>query len=225
MLCEDKNDKLDVCDNTLIHENSMLLLKSPIYTIEEKYAHVEKYLYGLHLSYAYGKSSCNNDVMIKGGTNNYFERGKHDYESLNKFNDHHYMPQFSKIHDSNSYTINFPSSKCNYYERGGYKHPLYANDSYKLHLPTINMHWYTPIVCDSFIYKIPMHRKKLRLRYYLLHILCCVLMCYKVLNIFIGMITPWNPGILLSYIISHDEKRILKNHHSYNMIVPIKSSK
>jgi hypothetical protein len=42
MLCEDENDKLVVCDNALIHENPMLLLKSPIYTIEEKHAHVEK---------------------------------------------------------------------------------------------------------------------------------------------------------------------------------------
>jgi hypothetical protein len=75
------------------------------------------------------------------------------------------MPQFSRIHDSNSYTINFPASKCNYYERGGYKHPLYVNDNYKMHLPTVYMLWYTLIGCDSFIYKIPMHRKKVRLRY------------------------------------------------------------
>jgi hypothetical protein len=79
MLCEDKNDKLFVYDNSLIHENSMLLLKFPIYTIEEKYGHVEKYLYGFQLSYAYGKSSCSHDIMMKSSTNNYFERGKHDY--------------------------------------------------------------------------------------------------------------------------------------------------
>ena len=30
MLCEDENDKLAICDNALIHENPMLLLKSPI---------------------------------------------------------------------------------------------------------------------------------------------------------------------------------------------------
>jgi hypothetical protein len=130
------------------------------------------------------------------------------------------MPQFSKIHDSNSYTINFPSSKCNYYERGGYKHPLYANDNYKMHLTTVDMLWYTLIGCDSFIYKIPMHRKKVRFRYYLLHISCCVLMCFKVSNIFIGMITPWDPGILLSYIISNIEKEIIKKHHSYKIIAP-----
>jgi hypothetical protein len=173
MLCEDKTDKLVVCDNALIHENSMWLLKSPIHTIEEKYAHVEKYLYGLQLSYAYGKSSCSHDVMFKSVTNNYFERGNHVNESLIKFNDHLYMPQFYKIHESNSYTINVPWSKCNYYERGGNKHPLYASDNYKIHLPTVDMLWYTLIGCDSFIYKIPMHRKKVRLRYYFFAYLLC----------------------------------------------------
>ena len=159
MLCEDKNDKLAGCDDALIHESPILFLKSPIYTTEDKYAYVEKYLCGLQLSYAYGKSYCSHDVMIKSGTNNYFERGKHDYESLNKFNDPLYMPQFSKIHDSNRHAINFFSSNCNYHERGRYKHPLYAIDNYNLHLPTIDMIWYTPIGYDPFIYKIPMHRK------------------------------------------------------------------
>jgi hypothetical protein len=49
------------------------------------------------------------------------------------------MPQFSKIHESNSYTINFPPSKCDHYERGGYKHPLYANYNYKMDLPTVDI--------------------------------------------------------------------------------------
>ena len=75
--------------------------------------------------------------MIESGTNNYFERGKNVNGSLNKLNDPLYMPQFSKINHPNSHTINFSSSNCNYYERGGYKHHLYANDNYKLHLPTI----------------------------------------------------------------------------------------
>jgi hypothetical protein len=81
--------------------------------------------------------------MIKTATNDYFERRKYVNESLNKFNDHLYVLQFCKVHDSNSNTINFPSSKCNYYERGGYKHPRYVNDNYKLHLTTIDMLWDT----------------------------------------------------------------------------------
>jgi hypothetical protein len=74
MLCEDENDKLSVCDNALIHENPLLLLKYHVYTIEEKHVYVEKYLHGLQLSYAYGKSSCSHDVIIKSATSNYFER-------------------------------------------------------------------------------------------------------------------------------------------------------
>jgi hypothetical protein len=42
---EDKNNELSGCDDALIHESPMLFLKSPIYTIEEKYAYVEKYIW------------------------------------------------------------------------------------------------------------------------------------------------------------------------------------
>jgi hypothetical protein len=39
---EDINDKFSGCNDALIHENPILFLKSPIYTMEEKYAYVEK---------------------------------------------------------------------------------------------------------------------------------------------------------------------------------------
>jgi hypothetical protein len=67
---EDKNDELAICDDAIIHESPMLFLKSPIYTIEEKYAYVEKYLCGLQLSYE--KLYCSHDTIIKNGTSNYF---------------------------------------------------------------------------------------------------------------------------------------------------------
>jgi hypothetical protein len=139
----------------------ILVLKSPIYTIEEKYAYAGMYLCGLQLSYE--KPYCNHDTIIKNGTRNYFERGKHANEFHNKFDDPLYLPKNSKMHDSNSHFIKFSSSNCNYYERGGYECPLYDTNNYKFHLPTTDMHWYTLISCDSFIYKIPMHRKKIRL--------------------------------------------------------------
>jgi hypothetical protein len=66
------------------------------------------------------------------------------------------------MHGSNSHTIKFSSSNYNYFERRGYEYALYVTNNYKLHLPTIYMHWYTLIGCDSFMYKIPMHRKKVR---------------------------------------------------------------
>jgi hypothetical protein len=69
---EDKNDELARCDDALIRESPILFLKSPIYTIEEKYAYVEKYLCGLQISFE--KSYCSHDT-IKTGTSNYFERG------------------------------------------------------------------------------------------------------------------------------------------------------
>jgi hypothetical protein len=68
-----------------------------------------------------------------------------------------------KMHDSNSHFVKFSSSNCNYFKRGGYECPLYETNNYKLHLPTIDMNCYTLVGCDSFIYKIPIHRKKVRL--------------------------------------------------------------
>jgi hypothetical protein len=139
----------------------MLFLKSPIYTKEEKYAYVEKYLCGLQLSYE--KLYCSHDTIIKNGTINYFQRGKHGNECHNNFDDPLYLPKISKMHDSNSHCVNFSSSNCNYYERGGYECPLYETNNYKFHLPTIDMNFYTLIGCDSFIYKIQMHRKEVRI--------------------------------------------------------------
>jgi hypothetical protein len=63
MLCEDKNDELGGCDDGLIHESPILFLIYSIYTIEEKYAYIEKYLCGLQPSYE--KSYCIHDTMIK----------------------------------------------------------------------------------------------------------------------------------------------------------------
>jgi hypothetical protein len=62
-LHEDRNDILVIHDDALVHGNPILFLKSPIYTIEEKYAYVDKYLCDLQLSYE--KSYCNHDAMIK----------------------------------------------------------------------------------------------------------------------------------------------------------------
>jgi hypothetical protein len=64
---------------------------------------------------------CNHDAMIKNDIGNYFERGKHANEGHNKFNDPLYVPKISKLHNSNCHAIKFPSSNCNYYERGGDK--------------------------------------------------------------------------------------------------------
>jgi hypothetical protein len=44
------------------------------------------------------------------------------------------------------------------------------------------------------IYKMSMHRKKVRLRCYYFHILWCSLPCFSLTIIL--MITPWDPGIM-----------------------------
>jgi hypothetical protein len=219
---EDKNYEFSGCDNALIHESPILFLKSSIYIIEEKYAYVEKYLCGLQLSYK--KHYCSHDTIIKNGTTNYFERAKHTNEFNKKFNYPLYLPKSSKMHDANSHFIKFSSSNCNYYERGGYECPLYGSNNYKLHVSTIDVHWYTLFDCDSFMYKIPMHRKKVRLRYYLLHTLWCELLLFKVLDLFIGMITAWDPGILSSCLIFNNEKGIIKKPYFIQHHSPIKKA-
>jgi hypothetical protein len=146
-LCEDKNDILAVCENTLTNKSPTLFLNSPNNTIEEKFAYVEKYLCGLQLSLV-PNLCCNHDIKLDIDLNNYFERGKHANEFQNKFNDPHHVPKLSKLEDSIGYVIKYTSTTCNYYERGGDKNPLYATNNYGLQ---VTMHWKTSIHCDSFI--------------------------------------------------------------------------
>jgi hypothetical protein len=187
---EDKNDEFARCDAALIHESPILFLEPPIYTIE-KYAYVEKYLCGLQLSYE--KSYCSHDAMSKNDIGNYFERGKHANKSLNKFNDPIYVQKNSKLHDSNSHTIKISCSNCNYYERGGDKYPLYASSNGMRCSHTNDMQWYASTCCYLVIYKMSMHRKKVRLPYYCFHILWYSLPCFCLITILRN--TPWYPGI------------------------------
>jgi hypothetical protein len=173
-LHEDRNDILVNHEDALIHESPILFLKSPIYTIEEKYAYVEKYLCGLQLSYK--KSYCNHDAMIKNDVGNYFERGKHANECHDKINDSLYVPKISKLHDSNIHTIK----------------SSFSNDI--MHTPTNDMQWYASSYWYLVLYKMPMHRKKMRLCCYCFHILWCSLPCFS--STIILMITPWDPGIV-----------------------------
>ena len=195
-LCEDKNDILVVCDGTLTHENPTLFLNSPSYTMEEKFAYVEKYLCGLQLSLV-PNICCNHDIKPYIDLNNYFERGKHANEFQNKFNDPLYVPILSKLNDSCDSMVEFISSTCNYYKRGGTKNPLYASNKYMLQVTTVNMHFEISIYCDSFIYKMPMHRKKVRLRCYYFYVWFFSLLGFNLTIILIGLRAPWDPGICM----------------------------
>jgi hypothetical protein len=98
-MCEDENDMLAISDDTLIHDSPIVFLNSPNHTIEEKYAYVENYLYGLQLSYV---CVCNHDAMIEKGTSNFFERGKHVLDYHDNFSDPLCMlnyPMFLAISD------------------------------------------------------------------------------------------------------------------------------
>ena len=106
-----------------------------------------------------------------------------------------YAPKFTKLHQSNSYVVKFASIACNYYERGGNRWPLYVTN-HIMYSPTDNMHLSTSICCHSFIYKMLMHRKEVRLRCHLIYTLWCVSSCDQLFCTFIGLITPWDPGIL-----------------------------
>jgi hypothetical protein len=71
---------------TLTHESPTLFLNSPIYTLEEKFAYVEKYLCGLQLP-CVQNPHCHYDLNNKNSTINYFERGKHANEYNDNYND------------------------------------------------------------------------------------------------------------------------------------------
>jgi hypothetical protein len=74
-LCEDKDDILAVCSGTLTHESPTLFLNSPNYTLEEKFAYVEKYLCGLQLP-CVENPHCHHNLNNENNTINYFEIGK-----------------------------------------------------------------------------------------------------------------------------------------------------
>ena len=125
---EDKINKLVGCDDTLTHESPISFLKSPIYTIEEKYALCKEYMHGLKSSYE--NSTCRHDVNDYNYSCNYFERGNHANDCHDNFNEPLYSPKFTKLLQSSNYIANFAFNTCNYYERGIDKCPLYVLNNY-----------------------------------------------------------------------------------------------
>ena len=74
-----------------------------------------------------------------------------------------------------NYVVMFNFNACNYYERGRDKNPLYVYMLFKMQTIYYYMHWLPQICCYLFIYIIPMHRKRVRLKIKLFNILWCVL--------------------------------------------------
>ena len=68
----------------------------------------------------------------------------------------------------------FNFNACNYYERGRDKNSFYVSMLFKMQAIDYYMHWLLQILCYLLIYKIPMHRKRVRLKSKLFNIRWCV---------------------------------------------------
>jgi hypothetical protein len=110
------------------------------------------------------------------------------------------VPKLPKIDDSDGYMVRSTYTTCNYYERGGDERPHHATNNYKLQGAAIDIHWTTSIHCYSFIYKILMHRKEVRLRCYYFCALFFSLPGFNFSIIMIGLREPWDPGIIYGMI-------------------------
>ena len=82
----------------------------------------------------------------------------------------------------------------NYYERGTIPSPLYGSHTKKLQETVYTMHW--PLLClhELFFYDMPMHRKRVRLRHYMIYVALCSLLNHKSMLIKIVFDIPWDPG-------------------------------
>ena len=72
-----------------------------------------------------------------------------------------------------NYVVKFTFDACNYYKRGRNKSPLYTSMLLKMQATDYYMHWIPHICCYLFIYKMPMHRKMVRLKSQWFQVLWC----------------------------------------------------
>lgn len=79
---------------------------------------------------------------------------------------------------------------CNYYERGTTSPPLYVSNTTELQEIAYTMHWPLLDVHELFLYDMPMHRKRVRLRHCMIYVALCSLLNDKSLLIKIGFDIP-----------------------------------
>src|SRR3990170_3452392 len=103
---------------------------------------------------------------------------------------------FTVAHDNlDEYNMHvFAAPTCNYYERGITSPPLYVSNAIKLQETIYAMYWPLPYVHELFFYEMPMHRKRVRLRHFMIYVALCSLLNHKSLLIKIGFDIPWDPG-------------------------------
>ena len=92
----------------------------------------------------------------------------------------------------NMHVLSAPT--CNSYERGTISPPLYVSNMIKLQETAYTMHWPLLWVHELFFYDMPMHRKRVRLRFCMIYVTLCSLLNYKSLLIKISFDIPWDPG-------------------------------
>ena len=63
-----------------------------------------------------------------------------------------------------NYVVEFVSNASKYYERGRYKSPLYVSILFKMQASDHYVYWLPQSCFYLFIYKMPMYRKRVRLR-------------------------------------------------------------
>jgi hypothetical protein len=63
-----------------------------------------------------------------------------------------------------NYDVEFTFDACKYFERGRDKSPLYVSLLFKMQDTDHYMHWLPQSFSYLFIYKMPMHRKRVRLK-------------------------------------------------------------
>ena len=63
-----------------------------------------------------------------------------------------------------NYAGEFTINACKYNERGKNKSPPYASTLFKTQSSDYDMHWLPKRCCYLFIYKMPMHRKRVSLK-------------------------------------------------------------
>ena len=110
--------------------------------------------------------------------------------------------RFTIAHDDfdryNMHVLAAPT--CNYYERGTTSPPFHVSNMIKWQETAYAMYW--PLLCvhELFFYDMPMHRKRVRLRFCMIYVTLCSLLNHNSLLIKIGFYIPWDPGGLEHYM-------------------------
>ena len=78
--------------------------------------------------------------------------------------------------------------------RGTISPPLDVSHTMKLQETVYTMHWPLLRVHELFFYDMPMHRKRVRLRHYMIYVNLCSLLNSKSLLIKIVFDIPWDRG-------------------------------